>query len=312
MATSRYTAVPVVTLASGTEVTVPLHEVRGTAGDGPTLGLSACLHGDEQVSTEILYRFMRVLDVTQLKGRVLIVPVANALAYESVTRHTPLDMQNLNRVFPGGGEGFFTDQLAAVLVREFLDTLDYYVDLHAGGVYPTVDYVYITYTRERLLSRAFGTAVLFRPSGGVQYGGSTASYMRERNVPSVTVELGGKDRWISRPTWRAASPGSRTSCGRSGCWGATPRRLRRRRSLRTLHTLRPTAGGMLVPEVTTLHTRLAKGTVLGRTVSPYSFEELEVFRAPFEPSLTVLVRQGVNRVNPGDFGYMIGDLSSAE
>jgi hypothetical protein len=82
--------------------------------------------------------------------------------------------------------------------------------------------------------------------------------------------------------------------------------------LRTLLTLRPAAGGMLVPEVTTLHTRLGKGTVLGRTVSPYSFDELEVFRAPFEPSLTVLVRQEVCRINPGDFGYMIGDLSTAE
>jgi len=57
---------------------------------------------------------------------------------------------------------------------------------------------------------------------------------------------------------------------------------------------------------------LAKGTVLGRTLSPYSFEELEVLRAPFDPSLTVLVRLQPCRINPGDFGYMIGDLATAE
>ena len=196
-----------------------------------------------------------------------------------------------------------------MLVREFLDKLDYYVDLHAGGVYPTVDYVYITNAEP--LSRAFGTAVLFRPSGGVQYGGSTASYMRERNVPSVTVELGGGP--VDQSAYVARGIAGIQNIMRTiGMLGGDPAPAPPQTVLRTLHTLRPTAGGMLVPEVTTLHTRLARGTVLGRTVSPYSFEELEVFRAPFEPSLTVLVRQGVNRVNPGDFGYMIGDLSSAE
>lgn len=309
VATTRYAAVPVATLASGMEVSVPLHEVRGTAGDGPTLGLSACLHGDEQVSTEILYRFVQGFDVGQLKGRVLIVPVANALAYESITRHTPLDMQNLNRVFPGGGEGFFTHRLAGVLVREFLDKLDYYVDLHAGGVYPTVDYVYIT--NAEALSRAFGTAVLFRPSGGVQYGGSTAAYMRERNIPSVTVELGGGP--VDQAAYVARGIAGIQNIMRTiGMLAGDPAPAPPQTVLRTLLTLRPTAGGMLVPEVTTLHTRLGKGTVLGRTVSPYSFAELEVFRAPFEPSLTVLVRQAVCRIDPGDFGYMIGDLSTAE
>ena len=309
MATTRYTAVPVVTLASGTEVRVPVHEVRGEAGDGPTLGLSAGLHGDEQVSTEILYRFVRELDARQLKGRLLVVPVANALAYESVTRHTPLDMQNLNRVFPGGGEGFFTHQLAALLVREFLDKLDYYVDFHAGGVYPTVDYVYIT--NAEALSRAFGTPVLFRLSGGVQYGGSSAAYMRARNVPSVTVELGGGP-VAQSPYVARGIAGIKNIMRTIGMLSGDPAPAPPQTVLRTLLTLRPTSGGMLVPEVTTLHTRLARDTVLGRTISPYSFEELEVFRAPFEPSLTVLVRQEVCRINPGDFGYMIGDLSTAE
>ena len=114
---TTYTAVPVAMLATGAEVRVPIHEMRGLAGDGPTLGLTACLHGDEQVGTEILYGVMTALDPAQLRGRLLVVPVANPLAYAEVTRHTPLDMHNLNRVVPGGGEGFFTHQLAEVLVR---------------------------------------------------------------------------------------------------------------------------------------------------------------------------------------------------
>jgi uncharacterized protein len=84
------------------------------------------------------------------------------------------------------------------------------------------------------------------------------------------------------------------------------------RVLNTLVTLRPRAGGLLLPEVTALHAEVSKGTVLSRTLSPYSFAELEVLRAPFERSLTVLVRPAPCRDNPGEFGYMIGDLATAE
>jgi len=306
---TAYTSVPVATLASGAEVRIPIHEVRGQAGDGPTLGLTACLHGDEQVSTEILYRFLVGLDPAQLKGRLLVVPVVNPLAFEAVTRHTPLDMQNLNRVIPGGGEGFFTHQLAEVLVAHVLNKLDYYVDFHAGGVYPTVDYVYIS--NAEALSRAFGSPILFRPPGGYGYGGSTASYTVGKGVPTVTVELGGGT--IDQTTYvRRGVAGILNIMRKIGMLNGDPVPPPRQTVLRTLLTLRPRAGGLLFPEVTALNARLSKGTVLGRTLSPYSFEELEVLRAPFEPSLTVLVRLQPCRINPGDFGYMIGDLATAE
>ncbi|HLJ62197.1 MAG TPA: M14 family metallopeptidase [bacterium] len=306
---TTYTSVPVVTLANGGELRVPIHEVRGVAGDGPTLGLSACLHGDEQVSTEILYRFLEALDPRALKGRLLIVPVANGLAYEAITRHTPLDMHNLNRVFPGGGEGFLTHQLAEVLVAHFLDALDYYVDLHAGGAYGTVDYVYIT--NAEALSRAFGSAVLFRPPQGYGYGGSTAHYMTAKGIPCVTVELGGGAVDQSGYVRRGVA-GIANVMRTIGMLAGDPTPAPRQTVLRTLVTLRPRAGGMLLPEATVLHATLAKDTVLGRIVSPYSFEELDVCRAPFERSLTVLVRPSVCRVQPGEFGYMIGDLATAE
>lgn len=307
--TTQYRPVSVATLASGADLRVPIHEVRGQAGDGPTLGLCACLHGDEQVSTEILYRLMQQLDVARLKGRLLVVPVANPLAYEAITRHTPLDMQNLNRVFPGGGEGFLTHQLAEVLVAEFLSKLDYYVDLHAGGAYATVDYVYLANTED--LSRAFGSSVLFRPPAGYGYQGSTASYTVGRGVPTVTVELGGGAIDQSAYVQRGVA-GLLNVIRKIGMLRGDPDPLPPQIVLSTLVTLRPRAGGFLLPEVTTLHTELPRGAVLARTLSPYSFAELEVLRTPFERSLTVLIRPTACRINPGDFGYMIGDLATAE
>jgi predicted deacylase len=307
MIRTTYTRVPVTTLASGAELCVPIHEMRG--GDGPTLGISACLHGDEQVSTEILYRFLEEFHAGELKGRLLIVPVANGLAYEAVTRNTPLDMHNLNRVFPGGGEGFLSHRLAEVLVAHFLDKLDYYIDLHAGGAYATVDYVYIT--NAEALSRAFGSRVLFRPPQGYGYGGSTAHYMTAKRVPCVTVELGGGA--VDQGAYvRRGVDGIVNVLRAAGMLAGDPAPLPPQTVLRTLVTLRPRAGGMLVPETTEVHLTVPRDAVLGRVLSPYSFEELETLRAPFERSLTVLVRPTICRVNPGDFGYMIGDLATAE
>lgn len=307
--TTRFLPAAVATLASGAEIRVPIHEVTGRAGAGPTLGLSACIHGDEQVSTEIIYRLLQRIDTGALRGRLLVVPVANPLAYDAITRHTPLDMQNLNRVFPGGGEGFFTHQLAEVLTAEFLSKLDYYVDLHAGGAYATVDYVYIT--NAETLSRAFGSPILFRPPQGYGYHGSSSSYTVKRGVPSVTVELGGgavdQGRYVERGV-----AGILNVMRAAGLLEGEPASPPRQTVLRTLVTLRPRAGGLLLPEVTALGASLPQGTVLGRTLSPYTFDELEVFRAPFEPSATVLLRLTPCRINPGDYGYMIGDLSTAE
>lgn len=314
-ATTQCTSVQVATLASGAELRVFIHEVRGQAGDGPTLGLSAGLHGDEHVSTEILYRLLEQLDAKQLKGRLLIVPVANPLAYEAITRHTPLDMQNLNRVFPsgegrpGGGEGFLTHQLAGVLVANFLSKVEYHVDLHAGGAYATVDYVYLS--NSEALSRAFGSRVLFKPPAGYGYEGSAASYTVARGVPTVTVELGGGAVDQSGYVERGVA-GLLNVMRTIGMLPEEPAVQRDQIVLTNLVTVRPRAGGFLLPEATVLHAELSKGAVLARTLSPYSFEELEVLRAPFERSITVLVRPTPCRINPGDFGYMIGDLATVE
>jgi hypothetical protein len=53
------------------------------------------------------------------------------------------------------------------------------------------------------------------------------------------------------------------------------------------------------------------GTVLGRVVSPYTFETLEELRAPFARNVVLLLRPGITPVNPGDYGYMLGNLEGA-
>ena len=181
--------IPITSLASGAEVWLALHELRGRREDGPTLGLCAAIHGDEAVGVEILFRMRQVLEAQDLRGRVLMLPCANPLSYAAITRNTPLDMTNLNRVFPGDSHGMFTERLAHIITTRFLNQVDALVDLHAGGAYPTVDYVYIE--NDERLSRAFGSPWLYRPRE--LYPGTASRVTSGRNVPSVVVELGGGD-----------------------------------------------------------------------------------------------------------------------
>ena len=61
--------------------------------------------------------------------------------------------------------------------------------------------------------------------------------------------------------------------------------------------------------------RIAGGAVLGRVVSPYTFEELEVIRSPVqsaEGGIMILSHLTRNLVQPGDYGYMVGDLAGHE
>ena len=78
-------------------------------------------------------------------------------------------------------------------------------------------------------------------------------------------------------------------------------------------TLRPGHGGLLHSELGYQHirTEVAKGTLLGRVVSPYTFETLEELRAPYDRNVIILLRAGITPANVGDYCYMIGNVEGA-
>ncbi|HVH31838.1 MAG TPA: M14 family metallopeptidase [bacterium] len=306
MVTRTYRPIPVSRLASGTELVLPIHEVTGDR-PGPVLGVSAAIHGEEAVGTEIVYRFLTSYDLRGLAGRLRVLPVANPFSYAAITRNTPIDMMNLNRVFPGNPDGMLTEQLAHKMAEGFLTGLDYYVDLHAGGAYPTVDYVYIINAEP--LSRAFGSRLLYRPKDVPT--GTSVSVTRAHNTPSVVVELGGGD--VDQAAYvRRGIAGLANILKALRMLPGDPTPPPAQIVLREIATLRPHHGGLLLPEVTTLGGEVAGGQVLGRIVSPYTFEELEILRCPFDRGIMVLSQLTANVVEPGIFGCMIGNLGTAE
>jgi hypothetical protein len=299
--------IPVFTLANGHEVQLAVHEIVG-AEEGPVLGLVAGIHGDEPLGVEMVRRALDAIDPATLTGSVLALPVANPYALQAARRNTPLDMMNLNRVFPGDPGGMLTEQLAHVIRREFLPRIQYLIDYHSGGTFPTVDYIYLD-ERDPDLSRAYGCEYLYRSQG---FAGTLTGEARQLGIPSIVSELGGgghRDEY-----YIAKGFGGALSVMRHlGMIPGEAVRAERQWVFDELVTIRPSQGGTLIShvEVERLGGRVAGGTVLGEVRNAATFELLETLRAPYDSSILILVREGVSTVDPGDYAYMIGNAAGA-
>ncbi len=102
-------------------------------GDGPTTLLMAGNHGDEYEGQIALGKLSRELEANDIRGRLLILPMANFPAAQAGTRTSPLDDGNLNRAFPGEAHGTPTQMIAHYIEAELLPMCDYFFDFHSGG-----------------------------------------------------------------------------------------------------------------------------------------------------------------------------------
>lgn len=289
------------TLATGLPLRIAVHDIRG-ARPGPTVGITASVHGDEVAPVEALRRLLAEIDPDEVAGRLLVAPVVNPLAFQAHMRHTPQDMQNLNRVFPGDPDGWLTEQLGRTFIEQFLDGLDVLLDLHAGGAMATVDYAYVE--NDEALSRTFDTPFLYRGPG---YQGTLSAEAVKRDIRCVVTELGGgllaDEQYAARTL-----AGLKNALRHVGMLPGEVVDFGPKMVIDELAVIRPHHGGLLVPAVglDQLGKSVPGGTLLGTVVNAQTFETLEEIRAPFEESLLVLLRGVTTRIESGDYAYMIG------
>ena len=290
------------TLATGLPLRIAVHELRGDR-DGPTVGICASIHGDEVTPVDAIRRLLAELSPDDITGRLVVVPVVNPLAFQSHTRHTAQDMQNLNRVFPGDANGWLTEQLGRTFVDEFLDGLDFLLDLHAGGALATVDYAYID--NDEALSSAFDTPILYRGPG---YQGTLSAEAVARGIRCVVTEFGGglvaDEVYVKRTL-----AGLQNALRHIGTLDGEVVEFGPKTVVDELAVIRPHHGGLLVPAVgiDQIGSAVEQGTLLGTVVNAQTFEPLEEIHAPFERSLLVLLRGVTTRIEAGDYAYIIGN-----
>jgi len=299
-------AIPVGTLASGYNLSISVLAINGAMA-GPRVGISAMIHGDEIEGLLIIRELWRTIDPQVLAGSLWLMPVANPLAMEAVSRNTPIDMLDMNRQFPGAADGWLSEQQAHAITSGFIGQVDCLIDIHAGGTFPRVDYCYVL--NDEAFSRAFLSALLYQPT--MMYQGTTASVALARNIPITVVEIGGgyqhQDEHI-----RNGVRGVMNMLRHAGALAGEIERRGRQLLLHEIKVMRPRHGGLCVPRTPLAPaTWLDGGHALADIVSPHTFETLETMTTPFDRNVIVLSRNYMTRVNPGDYAFMIGNGASA-
>jgi len=88
---------PVSVLSDRTPVTMSVHVVHGRR-PGPTMFVSAAVHGDEIIGVEIVRRLLRTASLDRLKGTLLAIPIVNSFGFMNHSRYLP-HRRDLNRSF---------------------------------------------------------------------------------------------------------------------------------------------------------------------------------------------------------------------
>lgn len=124
---------PVVKLYTDTQMSIPVQVHCGRMA-GPTLFLSAAIHGDELNGVEIIQRLINSKAMQKLRGTVLAVPMVNVYGVLNQTRYLP-DRRDLNRSFPGSSRGSLAARMADLFLREIVRRCDYGIDFHTGAIH---------------------------------------------------------------------------------------------------------------------------------------------------------------------------------
>ncbi len=125
--------IPLSRLADHTDMTLRLQVIHGKK-PGPTLFISAAVHGDEIIGVEIIRRLSQMKTIAKVRGTLILIPVVNGYGFLGMSRYLP-DRRDLNRVFPGSENGSSASQLAHTFMREIVSRSDFGLDLHSGAIH---------------------------------------------------------------------------------------------------------------------------------------------------------------------------------
>jgi uncharacterized protein len=124
---------PLSRLATQTLVSLPITVVNGIES-GPTLWLSAAIHGDELNGVEIIAQILSRIDPKKLRGTIIAVSIVNVFGFIEQSRYLP-DRRDLNRSFPGSKNGSLASRLANLFMREIVERSTYGIDLHTAAAH---------------------------------------------------------------------------------------------------------------------------------------------------------------------------------
>lgn len=172
----------------GSPICIPLIVARGKE-DFPLLGLTAALHGNELNGISVIQRLFTEIDVKDLKGTIVGIPVVNIPSYTRKKRRFNNGV-DLNHIMPGKENGNVSEVYAFRLIQRVVKHFDYLLDLHTASA-GRINSYYIRadmkhpVTRKLALIQNAQIIVHNPPSDGTLRGAADAM-----DIPAITLEVG--------------------------------------------------------------------------------------------------------------------------
>ena len=286
-------------LFEGVPVSTPVLVVNG-AEPGPTMCLTAAVHGDELNGIEMVRRVLHDIDPENLSGAVIGVPIVNVQGFRRGSRYLP-DRRDLNRYFPGNPNGSAAARIAHSLFTDVVAHCDALVDLHTGSF----ERANLPQIRADLrnpdvvtLTLGFGSMVVLHSEPTV---GTLRHAATMAGIPAVTLEAGGPSQ-LELAEVKHGVKGIETLLTTLGMvkkvrlWG-DPEPVYYRSSW-----VRADNGGILLANVS-LGSKVRKGDLLGTITDPMSNARSEL-RSPYTGRIIGMARNQV--VMPGFATFHVG------
>lgn len=169
-------------------ISIPIVVFRGIE-DGPVMGLTAAVHGNELNGVRVVQKVVGHLKPTKLKGTVICVPVVNVPGYLNNTRHFN-DGYDLNRVMPGKRGGTPSQVYAHRFMNRVVKHFNYMIDLHTAS-FGRINTLYVRADLDDPVTAKM--ALLQRPSivlHNPPMDHTLRGWMSSRGSPAITVEIG--------------------------------------------------------------------------------------------------------------------------
>lgn len=115
----------------GWPICAPVIVARGFE-EGPIMGVTAVVHGNELNGIPVIQRLFREIDVKKLRGTVVGVLAANIPGFLLGTRRFNDDVDP-NHIFPGKADGNNSQVYVNRLINRIVNRFEYLIDLHTAS-----------------------------------------------------------------------------------------------------------------------------------------------------------------------------------
>ncbi|MFT5355459.1 MAG: putative deacylase [Polyangiales bacterium] len=179
--------------ALGQPTHIPVMVARGRR-EGPILGLTAAVHGNELNGIPVIHEVMRQLDLNQLRGTVVAALVVNVPGFRLHQREMDQGT-DLNTAFPGRARGTEPQTYAHRILQRLIKPMDRLVDLHTAS-FGRINSLYARADMDDPIARRM--AYLLRPQLILHNQASDRTLRGNAmrlNTPAVTLEVGDPQRF---------------------------------------------------------------------------------------------------------------------